>query len=52
MSKEIAFVTLANSDVGFGHLNRCLLLAQAIMRAGAHIDVFLLPPYDGVDAFL
>ena len=52
MSKEIAFVTLANPDVGFGHLNRCLLLAQAIFRAGAHIDVFLLPPYDGVDAFL
>jgi len=52
MPKEIAFITLANPDVGFGHLNRCLLLARALSCAGAKVKVFLLPPYEGVDAFL
>jgi len=52
MSKKIAFLTLANPDVGFGHLNRCLILARSLRAIGVEEKVFLLPPYEGVNTFL
>lgn len=52
MTSKIAIVTIANPKVGFGHLNRCLVLADAFNILGVSTEVYLLPTYEGVDKFL